>query len=62
MQEALQVAYYHCILEMPLKTIAEVLRRQSRSGMRGETATMISIDLPLTDEPEPPLLRHAAQA
>ena len=25
MQEALQVAYYHCILEMPLKTIAEVL-------------------------------------
>ena len=25
MQEALQVAYYHCILEMPLKTIAELL-------------------------------------
>ena len=24
-QEALQVAYYHCILEMPLKTIAELL-------------------------------------
>lgn len=42
--------------------LTEALRRQSRSGMRGETATMISIDLPLTDEPEPPLLRHAAQA
>src|SRR5205807_5332296 len=25
MEEALQVAYYHCVLEMPLKTIAEVL-------------------------------------
>ncbi|WP_127996867.1 dynamin family protein [Piscinibacter defluvii] len=38
------------------------LRRQARSGMRGETATMISIDLPLSDEPEPSMLRHAAQA
>ncbi|MBX3603907.1 MAG: dynamin family protein [Piscinibacter sp.] len=42
--------------------LTEALRRQSRTGMRGETATMISIDLPLTDEPEPALLRHAAQA
>ena len=23
--EALQVAYYHCVLEMPLKSIAEIL-------------------------------------
>src|SRR5438128_10486485 len=25
MPEALQVAYYHCVLEIPLKTIAEIL-------------------------------------
>src|SRR5438270_9991289 len=25
MLEALQVAYYHCVLEMPLKSIAEIL-------------------------------------
>ena len=25
LSEALQVAYYHCVLEMPLKAIAEIL-------------------------------------
>jgi hypothetical protein len=46
----------HCL------ELTEALRKQSRTGMRGETATMITIDLPLSDEPEPALLRHAAQA
>jgi hypothetical protein len=35
------------------------LREQARGGPRGEAGALISIDLPLTDEPEPPLLRRA---
>ena len=42
--------------------LADAMRQQSRTGPKGELGSFISIDLPLTDEPEPPLLRHAAQA
>jgi hypothetical protein len=39
--------------------LADALRQQSRSGPKGDMGSLISIDLPLTDEPEPPLLRRA---
>ncbi len=37
--------------------LLDVLRQQARTGTRGEMATMITIDLPLDDEPAPPQLR-----
>jgi hypothetical protein len=39
--------------------LADAMRQQSRTGPKGEVGSFISIDLPLTDEPEPPLLRRA---
>jgi hypothetical protein len=37
--------------------LLDALRQQARTGTRGELATMITIDLPLDDEPAPPQLR-----
>jgi len=37
--------------------LLDALRQQARTGTRGEMATMITIDLPLDDEPAPPQLR-----
>jgi hypothetical protein len=37
--------------------LLDALRQQARTGTRGEVTSMITIDLPLDDEPAPPLLR-----
>jgi hypothetical protein len=39
--------------------LADAMRAQSRQGPKGELGSFISIDLPLSDEPEPQLLRRA---
>ncbi len=39
--------------------LADAMRQQSRTGPKGEMGSFITIDLPLIDEPEPPLLRRA---
>jgi hypothetical protein len=39
--------------------LADAMRAQSRLGPKGELGSFISIDLPLSDEPEPQLLRRA---
>jgi hypothetical protein len=39
--------------------LTDAMRQQARTGTRGESATMIALDLPLSDEPAPPLLRRA---
>ena len=39
--------------------LADELREQARGGPRGDAGELISIDLPLVDEPAPPLLRRA---
>lgn len=39
--------------------LADAMRQQSRQGPRGEVGSFITIDLPLSDEPEPHLLRRA---
>jgi hypothetical protein len=39
--------------------LADAMRQQSRTGPKGEMGSFITIDLPLSDEPEPPLLRRA---
>ena len=51
--QRLQGFHYRCV------ELTDALRQQARTGTRGEAAAMISIDLPLSDEPEPPLLRRA---
>lgn len=39
--------------------LADAMRREARGGPRGELGSLIELDLPLSDEPEPPLLHRA---
>jgi hypothetical protein len=39
--------------------LADALRGQARQPGPGETEALLSLDLPLSDEPVPMMLRHA---